>query len=186
MAQKNGKPGKGNFIISAPFLNDLFNRSVIYLAEHNDEGTVGFIINKPLKYKAGEIIDDFPEFDAPVYLGGPVQQEVVNFIHKAGDIIEGGVEIGDGIFWGGNFESMKILAESGALNPEDFIFFLGYAGWSPGQLDGEMESDSWYITSLNSSSVFSEKTDNMWSTTLKDMGGEYKIISTFPEDPSVN
>ncbi|HLT23741.1 MAG TPA: YqgE/AlgH family protein [Ignavibacteria bacterium] len=186
MNQKNDRPSKGKLLVSAPFLDDIFKRSVIYLTEHNDEGSLGFIINKPLKYKASEIIEDLQNFEANVYLGGPVQQEMLNFIHKAGDKIDGSFEIGNGLYWGGNYETLKILAESGALNPEDFRFYLGYAGWSPGQLNEEYAQDSWIITNPDIETVFSSDYERMWSEVLRKKGGEYKIISTFPEDPSVN
>ncbi len=81
--KQNSDLAKGNLLISAPFLNDVFKRSVILLAEHNEEGTVGFILNKPTEYKLDQIIDDFPEFDATVFLGGPVQQDSLNFIHRS-------------------------------------------------------------------------------------------------------
>jgi putative transcriptional regulator len=183
---KQAKPKKGKLLLSAPFLNDIFKRSVIYLTEHNDEGSIGFIVNKPLKMTASDVIEDLSGFKAPVFLGGPVQQEMLNFIHKAGDKIDGGLEIGNGLFWGGNFETVKILAASGALDPMDFRFYMGYAGWSPGQLEDEMDFDSWIVTDFNESRIFDRKTDSMWSDLLRDMGGEFKIISTFPEDPSVN
>ena len=186
MGKNYNKPAKGRLLISAPFLNDIFKRSVIYLTEHNDEGSIGFIVNKPLKLKAGDVIEDLPGFEAPVFLGGPVQQEMLNFIHRAGDQIDGGYEIGNGLFWGGNFETVKILASSGSLNPSDFRFYMGYAGWSPGQLEGEMNYDSWIVTEDHKSRIFDENMDSLWSDLLRDMGGEFKIISTFPEDPSVN
>ena len=180
------KPAQGKILVSAPYLNDIFKRSVIYLTEHNDEGSIGFILNKPLKYKASELIEDFPEFDAPVYLGGPVQPEMLNFIHKAGGSLDGGIDIGNGLIWGGNYETLKILADSGSLNPKDFIFYLGYSGWGSGQLEGELKSDSWIVANSKLSYIFDNNSQSMWSDILREMGGEFKIISTFPEDPSVN
>jgi putative transcriptional regulator len=179
-------PEKGRLLISAPFLSDVFKRSVIYLTEHNETGSVGFIINKPLNVKISSVIEDFPDFDADVYYGGPVQQEMLNFFHKAGDLIDGGVELKDGIFWGGDFETLKVLAETGDLKPEDFRFFLGYSGWSPNQLDDELKVNSWFVKDSVPGYVFNESPDSLWQNILKEMGGEYKIISTFPENPSVN
>lgn len=180
------KLSKGKLLVSAPFLNDVFKRSVILLTEHNEEGSVGFIINKPTGYKLHEIIEDFPEFDSTVFLGGPVQQDSLNFIHKAKDILDGGIEISEGLFWGGNFETLKILIESGSLNPEDFKFFLGYSGWSPDQLSNELSANSWYLNQPSINNIFCEDASKLWSDILKSMGKEYSIISTFPEDPSVN
>ncbi|MEO8664617.1 MAG: YqgE/AlgH family protein [Ignavibacteria bacterium] len=183
---KKSPLSKGKFLVSAPLLNDVFKRSVILLTEHNEEGTVGFILNKPTEYKLHEVIEDFPEFDAKIFLGGPVQQDSLNFIHKANDILEGGHEIAEGIYWGGNFEILKILISSGSLDPSDFKFFLGYAGWSPDQLDNEVRQSSWYSRESDIQDIFGSESSNLWAKVLKSMGKEYSIISTFPEDPSVN
>ena len=180
------KPEKGKLLISAPFLSDVFKRSVVYLTEHNEKGSIGFIINKPMNVKISSVIEDFPEFDANVYFGGPVQQDILNFFHKSGELISGGYELKDGIYWGGDFETLKFLAESGDLNPEDFRFFLGYAGWSPNQLEDELKINSWFINDSKPENIFNENPDTLWQKILKEMGGEYAIISTFPENPSVN
>jgi len=179
-------PEKGRLLISAPFLTDVFKRSVVYITEHNDKGSVGFIINKPMNVKISSVIEDFPDFEAKVYYGGPVQQDMLNFFHKSGDLLDGGVELKDGIFWGGDFETLKLLIECGDLNPKDVRFFLGYAGWAPNQLDDELKTNSWILNKSRLDDVFSKEPENLWQNILKEMGGEYTIISTFPENPSVN
>jgi len=184
--QRNNEPSKGRLLISSPLLNDIFKRSVILLTEHNDEGSVGFILNKTTDYKLHEIIEDFPNFDSPVYLGGPVQQNSLNFIHKAGEILEGGFEITDGLYWGGNFEALKLLIESKSINADDFKFFLGYAGWTPDQLNEEIKTGSWYLNDPRTENIFTKESKNLWSNVLKTMGKDYSLIATFPEDPSVN
>ena len=186
MDEKTQKPEKGKFLISAPHLTDIFRRSVIYLVEHNESGSVGFVLNKPMKYNIDEVIEDFPEFPSKVFLGGPVQTELVNFLHKTPDKIEGGYEIQNGIYWGGNFENLKIMAEANSINPKDFRFFVGYAGWSPNQLEDELKENSWYVADANKDFIFSSEPEKLWQNILKSMGGEYITISTFPEDPSVN
>jgi len=180
------KPGKGRVLISAPHLTDVFKKSVIYLTEHDENGTVGFVINKPLKYKLNDIIDEFPEFDAKVFFGGPVQTELVNFIHKSDTSIKGGYEITDGVFWGGNFETLKLLIENNKLDASDFKFFVGYAGWSFNQLEEELKINSWYVAEFKEEYLFTDEPEKLWHTILREMGGEYSIISTFPDDPSLN
>lgn len=177
---------KGKLLLSAPFLHDIFKRSVILLTEHNEEGSVGFILNKPTEYKLHEIIDDFPEFDAKVFLGGPVQQDSVNIIHKAGNILTGGHQIADGVYWGGDFEMLKILIAGNELDPADFKFFLGYSGWSSGQLLNEMKQTSWYVNKFSAANVFSNNHETLWNDILRSKGKEFSILTTFPDDPSVN
>lgn len=186
MNEKEQKPDKGKILISAPLLTDFFNRSVIYLTEHNENGSVGFIINKRLNIKLSKVVDDFPEFDAPVLIGGPVQTELINFVHKCGDMLDGGIEVENGIFWGGNFELLKDLIITGKVFPDDFRFFLGYAGWSPKQLENEIALNSWILTGGFEDYIFTDEYSELWSKALRDLGGKYTIISTFPEDPTVN
>ena len=186
MKSKVLKIEAGRMLISAPHLSDFFSRTVIFMTEYNENGSIGFVVNRPVEEKLHEIIEDFPEFNSKVMLGGPVETDIVNFIHRAGDIVEGGLEIGKGIFWGGNFETVKLLAEAKKLNPKDFIFFLGYSGWSGGQLDGELNENTWIISKAEEDLIFDTEPDKIWAETLRRMGGEYVTISSFPADPSVN
>ncbi|MBK9334211.1 MAG: YqgE/AlgH family protein [Ignavibacteria bacterium] len=177
---------KGRLLLSAPFLNDIFKRSVILITENNKEGSVGFILNKETDFKLHEIIEDFPEFNSKVFIGGPVQQDSLNFIHRAGDILNDSYEISDGIYWGGNIDHLKLLIESNALSSDDFRFFLGYSGWGSGQLENELSTKSWYLGNPDPDNIFNDESSSLWSKILRRMGNEYSVISTFPEDPSLN
>jgi len=99
------KPKKGKLLIAEPTLTGdvSFNRSVVLLAEHNEEGSVGFILNKPLEYSISDLI---AEIHTPfqVYNGGPVEQDNLYFIHKVPHLIGNSIEISNGIYWGGDFE----------------------------------------------------------------------------------
>ena len=141
---------KGQLLISEPsIIGDLsFNRSVILLADHDKEGSVGFIINKPLKYTINDLI---PEVRArfKIYNGGPVEQDNLYFIHNIPDLIPNSIEISNGIYWGGDFESTKELINNGTIQKGNIRFFLGYTGWGQNQLEAEMNSNSWIVTSNN-------------------------------------
>ncbi len=180
-------PEKGKILISEPFLNDPnFKRTIILLTEHNEEGSVGFILNKPTELKFNDAVDGYPDFDALIYFGGPVQINSLQFIHKAGDIIEGSIEVMPGLYWGGSFDSVKDLLEAGKLKPEDFRFFIGYSGWGDGQLMEEIGINSWIVADTKIEDIFSEEPDNLWREILKGMGKKFAILASFPENPSVN
>lgn len=181
------KPSKGNLLLSEPFLMDPnFKRAVVLLTEHNQEGTIGFILSKQSEIKLYDIMQDFPHFDIPVYYGGPVQKNTLHFIHKLGDMLDGSIKILDGVYWSGNFETLKILVESKQITMDDVRFFIGYSGWSHGQLDEEVKAKSWLITTAEKKFIFHNNPNRLWNSILKNMGKEYAIIANFPEDPSLN
>lgn len=180
-------PAKGKVLISEPFLNDPnFKRTIILLTEHGEEGSIGFVLNKPTDYRIHEVIEEFPEFDSVVYYGGPVQLNTLQFIYKGENIIDGSIEIMPGLFWGGSFDILKTLIMSGAAAPGDFRFFLGYSGWTDGQIEDELELNSWIVANSSIENIFSDEPDKLWRETLKGMGKKFAILASFPENPSVN
>ena len=131
----NIKPSRGFLLIAEPsIIGDLsFNRSCILLAEHNHEGSIGFILNKPLRYDLNDLVPEVsPEI--PVFNGGPVEQDNLYFIHNAPELIDNSVYIDFGIYWGGDFTQIIELLNSGRLSNDQIQFFLGYSGWGPNQL----------------------------------------------------
>jgi len=179
---------KGYLLIAEPsIIGDLsFNRSVILLADHNEDGSVGFIINKPLKYTINDLI---PEIDATfkIYNGGPVEQDNLYFIHNIPDLIHNSIEISSGIYWGGDFESTKELINNGQIGKENIRFFLGYTGWDENQLETEMEANSWIITRNSyENKIIGKSTTHFWKEQIKELGGDYLIWSNAPENPYLN
>lgn len=184
----NKKPKKGKLLIAEPALTGdvSFNRSVVLLAEHNDEGSVGFILNKPLEY---DICDLITEIVVPfkVYNGGPVEQDNLYFIHKVPHLIEGSIEISDGIYWGGDFEKTISLINDLTITEADIRFFLGYSGWDSLQLDQELSSNSWVVVANEYQSGIIEKSSSaFWKEKMLELGGEYLIWSNAPENPTLN
>jgi putative transcriptional regulator len=179
---------KGCLLIAEPsIIGDLsFNRSVILLADYNSEGSVGFIINKPLDYTIKDLI---PEIDAhfTVYNGGPVEQDNLYFIHNIPDLIPNSIEISNGIFWGGDFELTKSLINNKVINGDSIRFFLGYTGWSSNQLEEEIEANSWIITKNNlENSLLKKSSELFWKEKIMELGGDYVIWSNAPENPFLN
>lgn len=179
---------KGQLLIAEPsIIGDLsFNRSVILLADHNHEGSVGFILNKPLEYTINDLIPDI-EASFKIYNGGPVEQDNLYFIHTIPELITGSIEISNGIFWGGDFELTRSLINEGKINKENIRFFLGYTGWNANQLEGELKENSWIITTNNyQSAILSKSSSQFWKEKIIELGGDYLIWSNAPENPILN
>lgn len=180
------KPKQGIILISEPTLNDFyFRQSVVLLAEHNDDGTFGVIINKPIQVTLDEVIDEFKGYDYPVYLGGPVKTDSLFFIHTLPQIAES-MKIMDGLYWGGNIREIITLMESRKLTKQDIRFYLGYSGWTPRQLDREIHEKSWVLSHATVDEIINPHPENQWSDYLKNMGNDYAIWANYPADPSLN
>lgn len=179
---------KGQLLIAEPsIIGDLsFNRSVILLADHNSEGSVGFIINKPLKYTINDLVPDV-EANFKIYNGGPVEQDNLYFIHNIPHLITNSVEISNGIFWGGDFELTKNLINSGQVKKDNIRFFLGYTGWEAHQLENEMKSNSWILAeNLYQNKIIGKSTTDFWKEKILELGGDYILWSNAPENPLLN
>ena len=181
------KPERGRLLISEPFLPDPnFERTVVLLCEHNNEGSFGFVLNKPSILKVSEVMEELTEMENLVYVGGPVQQDTLHFIHRNASL-ENAVEIVEKIYWGGAFENLLILLESKQINSTDIRFFLGYSGWGPGQLDAELDQDSWIVCDyVTDQLLFDTGPDVMWRKALENMGGRFSMYSNYPVDPRLN
>ena len=174
--------------MSEPTMNDyFFGRSVILLIDHNEsEGSFGIIMNKPLNVRLKEIVDVFGDFDAPVYLGGPVAENQIFFIHTLGDLIPDTCKIIDGLFWGGDTDTLNELIAQGIANQHNLRFFLGYSGWKSGQLVEELTRNSWLVGRTHYKTLLSTPTDQMWKSHVARMGKEYELWQRFPKNPEDN
>ncbi|MBQ4915267.1 YqgE/AlgH family protein [Maribacter sp. MMG018] len=182
------KPNKGKLLIAEPSLTGdvSFNRSVVLLAEHNEEGSVGFILNKPLEYLINDLVTEIT-IPFRVYNGGPVEQDNLYFIHKVPHLIDDSIEISDGIYWGGNFEKTVALINQKVISEDDIRFFLGYSGWSSLQLNEELSSKSWIVVDNEyQSQIIKKSLGTLWKEKMMELGGDYLIWSNAPENPNLN
>lgn len=178
---------KGRVLISEPFLSDqYFRRSIVYLTEHNEEGSLGFVLNKPLDMGIHEIVEDFPDAEFPISVGGPVSNNTIHFIHTLGDEVPESVQVTEGIWWGGDFDHIKNMISGDRIKKHQLRFFLGYAGWSPGQLDGELEENAWLVGKISPKMVMHGVENEFWSDILARYNNKYKAWANFPEDPGLN
>ena len=179
---------QGRVLISEPFLNDTyFKRSVVLLTEHSEEGSVGFVLNKPVDLSVNDVLADFPEVDAEISIGGPVNTNTIHYIHTLGERITNSVRVLDNLYWGGDFDVLKNLLMQGAIQSNQIRFFLGYAGWSPKQLEGELSENAWLVSEMKSEHIMQGPDDNLWRDILRKSGNKkYRTWVNFPENPSMN
>ncbi|MCO6500096.1 MAG: YqgE/AlgH family protein [Vicingus serpentipes] len=181
------KAKKGRLLIAEPFMEDPhFKRSVILLTEYNPEGAFGFILNKPMDITINEIIPEFPKFNAPVFMGGPVQSDSLFYIHTQGESIEGSQHISGNLYWTGNFDQLKQMVADQQIFPNEIKFFVGYSGWDFKQLEKEIQDESWIIGKSDDHSIEDFIDNSTWQSILQKMGNKYAVLSNFPEDPSLN
>jgi putative transcriptional regulator len=182
------KPQKGDLLFAEPSIigDNSFNRAVVLLTNHCDEGSIGFILNKPLTFTLKDFIPQLTT-NFKVYNGGPVEQDNLYFIHKKPELIAGSIEITSGIYWGGNFETVLSLINENKLNDSDITFFLGYSGWDFNQLEDELKTNSWIVSeNIYKNGILKVDIELMWKDKMIDLGANYSIWSNAPENPNYN
>lgn len=179
---------KGKLLISDPSLvGDLaFSRSVVLITDYNNEGAVGFILNKPTDYTLQELISD-TNSRFQVYNGGPVEQDNLYFLHTVPNLIPNSIQISNGVYWGGDFEILTKLLSSGVLKEYQIRFFLGYSGWSQNQLENEIQSDSWIVLeNFHKNDILKQSSEDFWKSKILQQDDKFKIWANLPENPLHN
>jgi putative transcriptional regulator len=180
-------PAAGILLIADPFLKDPnFLRTVVLLCEHQEQGSFGFVLNKQIEQTLDELVTGLEGYSLPVYYGGPVQMNTIHFLHQYPDLIPESVKVSNDIYWGGNFETVTALIKNNSIDLNKIKFFIGYSGWSDGQLTTELEEKSWLTVSANRKLVFNTVQDEIWKGSLQELGGEYEMMINFPIDPQLN
>jgi putative transcriptional regulator len=180
-------PAPGILLIADPFLKDPnFMRTVVFLCEHEERGSFGFVLNKEYDQTLDELLNDLDGHPIPVYYGGPVQMDTVHFLHQYPDLIPGSHKVMEGIYWGGNFETLVALIKSKVVNLSKIKFFIGYSGWGDGQLTEELTIKSWVTSQATKKLIFNTLPANVWKESLQHLGGEYEMMINYPIDPQLN
>lgn len=181
------EPGPGILLIADPFLKDPnFSRTVVFLCEHREQGSFGFVLSKLFEQTIDELISALEGFPIPVYHGGPVQMDTIHFLHQYPDMVPDAVEVSNGIYWGGDFEVLTQLIINNAIDLNKVKFFIGYSGWGEDQLTGELKEKSWVTVDATRNLVFDTHHGDVWKNSLKRLGGEYEMMINFPIDPQLN
>jgi putative transcriptional regulator len=181
-------PKNGDLLISEPFLHDPnFDRTVILVCDNGIEGTFGLVINKTTSLLLAEVMNETINFNSCLNLGGPVEQNTLHYVHRIKVPIDDSIELGNGLYWSGDFNQIKELIANGQVTEEDIKFYLGYSGWSEGQLREELDQQSWFVKpQATSRQIFDMDEEALWQSILKEMGGKYKVFSNYPSDPRLN
>ncbi|HEX4877969.1 MAG TPA: YqgE/AlgH family protein [Chitinophagaceae bacterium] len=180
-------PAPGILLIADPFLKDPnFLRTVVFLCEHKEEGSFGFVLNRQYENTLDELIPELEGHKLPVYYGGPVQLDSLHFLHQYPDLIPGGQEVIKGVYWGGDFETLTYLIKNKKIDPSRIRFYVGYSGWSEGQLNDEMKEKTWLTVKANKRIIFHHDYQEIWKDSIKLLGGDYEIMINFPIDPQLN
>jgi putative transcriptional regulator len=181
------QPAPGILLIADPFLKDPnFIRTVVLLCEHQQQGSFGFVLNKRFGQTLDQLVSDLEGYPLTVFYGGPVQMDTIHFLHQYPDLIPDSCRVSDGIYWGGNFETVSALIKTKSIDLAKIKFFIGYSGWSNGQLDGELTEKSWLTVPATRNLVFHTAHDLVWKGSLQHLGGEYEMMVNFPIDPQLN
>ena len=150
------------------------------------DGSFGFILNKPSILKVDEAINDIDDFAEILYVGGPVEQNTLHFIHKDETLSDAEL-ITDNVYWGGDFDLMLSWLQEKIIDTSKVRFFLGYSGWGTGQLMDEIKENSWMVFKPdNLDFIFETSPVDMWKAVLKKMGGRFSMYAKYPEDPRLN
>lgn len=178
----------GNILIAKPFLQDgYFKRSVIYMCEHNAEGSLGFIINKPQGLLLKDVFPHLKHGNFPLFEGGPVSSNQLFYTHTLGKKLTDSLEVSKGVYWGGNFFELCYFIEHGKISTHQIRFYIGYSGWSKGQLEQEMDAESWVIgKNPRYEELIKVIPDEMWGFELMKINPGYRAFSDFAFDPSLN
>jgi putative transcriptional regulator len=169
---------KGKLLIALPVLRDAnFDRTIVYMLEHSDDGAVGVVINRPSPLGVGEPLPDWVPMAAEpavVFVGGPVgPRDAIGLLEDiSGNLAPVDLEQGPAALAG---------SEGGRLR-----VFAGYAGWTGGQLEDEIAAGAWFVADTHPGDVMTDDPDELWERVLKRQPGSIAAVATFPTDPRLN
>lgn len=178
---------QGQLLIAHPLLSDcFFNRSVIYLTNHNEEGAVGFSLNFKTQFLLRDLRPEVKNGNFPIFEGGPVAKNQLFFLHTLGHDISDSFHVADNIYVGGDFTELLHLIEHGKVKSYQVRFFAGYSGWSENQLEEEIKNKHWLINTPLDSDFFGNEPEDLWGLQLSEIKSSYGIFADFGYDLSMN
>jgi putative transcriptional regulator len=154
----------GSIIISTVLLNDTnFEKAAVVITEHNEQGTIGYVFNQPFPRSFNELEEFKHSIPVPLYAGGPVQTDMLYFMHCRADLIAGGDLVAGDVYMNGDFKKAVQLLNNGTLSIHEVRLFIGYCGWDAGELQAEIEEGSWQLTNAPVDLVFATAVNGVWN-----------------------
>jgi len=181
------EPGAGKLLVAEPLLLDgIFARSVVLLVEHNEEGSIGYVLNKNSGFTIQQLLPAFKGFRTPVFLGGPVATNTLHFVYCGREAVLNSKKVHDNLFWGGDINELVSVMKKGILKQEDVRFFIGYSGWGKKQLEQELTRHYWIVCNLDREYLFSEDPEMLWKRSVVLLDKQYHFWLNVPKNPSLN
>lgn len=164
-----------------------FERSVVYLCQHDADGTFGFVLNNPLGLNLHDVLDQHETKDHVLFIGGPVAKNQLFFLHNLGDEINQSLKCGKNIYFSGDFDALTEYVQIHGEKDLKIKFFVGYSGWDENQLQDEINEHSW-IAANNIPETYVFRTDHkgIWKACMELQGSKFKMIAKFPKNPNDN
>ncbi len=176
---------RGKLLVASPALGDPnFNRTVVLITEHGPDGAMGIVLNRPADAEVVEVLPELAEIaeEEPVFVGGPVQPESLVVLgefsdpEKAAWIVVADVGL---VSASTDLDELPAAVRRGRV-------YAGFSGWGPGQLESELDEESWIVEPPLPLELFPDDPATLWSAVLERKGGEYALVARMPEDPSLN
>jgi putative transcriptional regulator len=179
--------GPGKILISEPLLMDgIFSRSVVLLVEHNDEGSLGYVLNKNSNFTIQQLLPDFKGFYTPVFIGGPVATNTLHFIYTHDKPLSNSKNIFSNVYWGGDINELLQMLKKGEIAEKDIRFFIGYSGWGKNQLQNEIKANYWVVTNPIKEQIFEENPQMLWKRSVILLDKKFHFWLNVPLNPILN
>ena len=173
----------GSLLLAHPGMHDPnFRRTVVLLSAHSDDGAMGLVMNRPLRKHLADLNAEFaasPLAAIPVYQGGPVQTEQLLLAAWQPDPLGGGFKL----YFGIDLDKAKALQEESGVH---LRAFLGYSGWTKGQLENELRQHTWVVSPVNAELLEREDGQGLWRTILGKLSPEWKLLAGEPDELELN
>lgn len=184
----------GTLLLARPFLGDPnFERTVVLLCRHDpDDGAFGLVLNRLTELSLPDVLPAYSGPALPLGVGGPVQHNTLHYLHRLGELPDAirlsapDVPPDDAVYWGGDYEVLLEWLTLGRATANDVRLYVGYSGWSGGQLEQEIAAETWVVRPDGAEKVFTFEPQELWRGVLLEMGGRYRVLANYPIDPSLN